>query len=168
MKKSIGVVALLIAVTAFADVETSGLFQEYMRRETIEFTKSQKTVLNRLQKAGVKPKEIAAFNLDEATMTFTFENNKEELCTGKSVDKSVEYTCASKWNAEDTKLLDAVYKSIPKDQIMDIEIYRESGKFVFQTIDRQMCYGQYIFNTAQFTCFTKAGVLSFFAGGDSD
>lgn len=94
MKKSIGVVALLIAVTAFADVETSGLFQEYMRRETIEFTKPQKTT--------------------------------------------------------------------------DIEIYRESGKFVFQTIDRQMCYGQYIFNTAQFTCFTKAGVLSFFAGGDSD
>ncbi len=168
MKKIIGFVSLLIAATALAQIEDSPLFQEYMRREHIAFTKPQKTILSRLQKKGVKPAEITAFTLDENTMTFRFENNRDEVCTGKAVDKSVEYACVSKWTAEDNNLLTAVYKSIPKEQIVDIEIFRESGKFVFQTQDRQMCYGQYIFATAQFTCFTKAGVLSFFAGGDSD
>lgn len=168
MKKYIGLAITLIAVTAFAGIETSGLYQEYVRREALSFTSFEKATMSKLQLSGVKPKDLVVFSADETTQTFKFENTKDEVCTGSYVNAKVQYTCAPKYTGEDTKILNAIYANIPKDKIVDMEIYSESGKYIFQTIDKEICHGEYMFGQAQFTCFTKAGVLSFFAGGDSD
>jgi hypothetical protein len=163
------IIALLMtSVMSFAAIEDSWLYREFVARENTKLTGSENSIVSSLQLAGLKKEQIQKLEVSANGLDFSFENLKDEKCSGSYVSKKATFTCSTKWTTEEQKIINEISKNISKDSIFDLEIFSDSKNFVFQTKNKEVCHGTYSTFGTQFFCYTKAGVMSFFAGGDSD
>lgn len=169
MRLSLIIGALLISIMAWASFEDSYLFKEFDRRSKETPDLFSKKVIKALEQKGVENYTIQAITSDKTTGVFSYDNLNDERCSGTFVNNVLsETTCVSKWTAWEQKVLSDVYQKVPKEEILQFEGYEQAGKFVFETVRKEICHGDFIIGKASFFCYSKAGIMTFFGGGDAD
>ncbi len=172
MKKAIFITVLLVSLFAWAGFEASFMFQEYQQRASTKFSDFDQKVLFSLYKQKVQKSDIVSFKADETANTFSFHNLADEICSGTYdvTAKSSQYSCVPRWTPGEAKMLKAIEHGVNEKgiEIVDLEIYEDTRKFLFQTANKELCHGEIVFGVAQFKCFSKGGIMTIFAAGDSD
>ncbi|MBX3018837.1 MAG: hypothetical protein KF767_13185 [Bdellovibrionaceae bacterium] len=163
-----GVIVALGATVAVAaaGIESTPLFQEYQRRTQVKYQGYGQAVLTVLSFKGLPWKNIAEFSSDEATNSFEVKTQDGQICKGTYKDRAISYECAPRWNDKERRIIAEIGAAMLEDTVVDIEILGEN--FIFQTANNQFCRGNMSHGKAAFNCYSKAGLMSFSASGDSD
>ncbi len=159
---------IMTCTLSYAGIEDSWLYREYLDRQNTKFSGIESSIISSLQLSGLKKEQIQKLVVEDNNRDFYFENLNDEKCSGSYTNNATSYTCASRWTEDEQIILEMVHKRYPKDLIFDLEIFASSQKFVFQTKNKEICHGTYNDLSTEVYCYTKAGVMSYFAGGDSD
>lgn len=169
MRLSLIIGALLVSIMAWASYENSYLFKEFDRRSRETPDLFSKKVVKALEAKGIETFNIQAITSDKTTGAFSYDNLNDERCSGTFVNNVLSTTtCVSKWSEWEQKVLADVYTKVPKEEIVNFEAYEQSGKFMFETVRKEICHGDFIIGKSSFFCYSKAGIMTFFGGGDSD